>query len=273
LKLVVVKREERARIQQRRQEQRHQQAHDVRDVIDDLMKVVICEERTSAASVAQSAHADTASSAMLVEDNTSADIQEAAARKKDEAVIDTGARDPPLKIMSPSSDDTPQIPNATPVIRCEAAAPEIGNPLLVALSNAATEHALSFAGDARASRLYVLRAGPSGGGRAADIEDAKGPAIRKMEGAVNDQVGCDANGLLALCDVGVEGCGSSFEAASSEVEERTGKKTEFCIHILLHFFCVVKSFLFCTRPLFCTMLRCGNCVFVCRRGWKKRATL
>jgi hypothetical protein len=205
LKLVVVKREEHARVQQRRQEQRHQEPHDVRDVIDDLIKAVVREERASAASaVAESAHADTASSAVLVEDNTSADIQEAAARKKDEAVIDTGARDPPVKIMSPSSDDTPQMPIATPVIRSEAAAPEIGNQF-VALLNDATEHVLSFAGDARASRLYVLRAGPSGGGRAVDIEDAKGPAIRKMEGAVNDQVGCDANGLLALCDVCVQG--------------------------------------------------------------------
>ncbi len=162
----------------------------------------MCEERASvAAAAAQSAHAETENSAVLLKDDACDDIQEAAKREEDEVVLDTCTHDPPWEIVSPSSDDCLPMPNATPVIRCEAAAPEIGNQLFVALSSAATEHALYFAGDARASRLYVLRAGPSGGGRAADIEDAKGPAIRKMEGAVNDQVNSNVNVLPTLCDV------------------------------------------------------------------------
>lgn len=234
LKLVVAKREECARIHQRQQEQQKQhrlELHDIQEVIENLIKAVVFEERASVSTaVAQSAQAETANSELLLKDGGACDdIQEVAKREENEVVLDTSAHCPPSKIVSPGSDEKLHIPNATPVIRCEAAAPEIGNQLFAALSSAATERTLCFAGDARASRLYVLRAGPSGGGRTAGIEDSKGPAIRKMEGAVNDQVNCHVNVLPALCDVCVQGRGSSFEATSSEVEERSGKHTEFSV--------------------------------------------
>lgn len=74
---------------------------------------------------------------------------------------------------------------ATPVIRVDAAAPEISEPpsMFVSMSSANV-----FAGDSGASRLYVLRAGPSVGRGAEDKGDLnRGPAIVKMEGSVNDQ--------------------------------------------------------------------------------------
>jgi hypothetical protein len=75
-------------------------------------------------------------------------------------------------------------PTATPVLRTNAEAPEIGTLcyacLLCRFSHCAT-------GDALATRLYVLRAGPSGGGAAANQGNMRGPSMVKMEGSVNDQ--------------------------------------------------------------------------------------